>query len=282
MDLTGCEGLFGSPLDIAQRIMKDIQKELDLWCSIGISENKFLSKMASERKKPLGITEIWKKDVPKKLWPLPIREMYGIGKQTEKKLVSLGINLIGDIAAYDLKLLRQFFWKYGHELKRLSNGEDASPVSDTPHHQSKSISRSTTLPEDTADLEFAKDMLFRLAEDVGTDARRQGLKGKTVTISIKYSDFQTITRQKSISPTYLTRDIYRTGSMLLDENWNSRRPVRLLGIGLSNFQESESSQISIFDIGSTPENDKEEKIEKTIDSLRARFGADKIKRAKTL
>ena len=105
LDLSGCEALFGNPLQIAKRIMQNIMDELDLWCSIGISENKFLAKMASERKKPLGITEIWERDVPEKIWPLPVREMYGIGKQTEKKLLELGLHTIGDIAAFDKKIL---------------------------------------------------------------------------------------------------------------------------------------------------------------------------------
>lgn len=291
MDLTGCEVLFGSPLQIARSIMDDIVSKLDLWCSIGISENKFLAKMASERKKPLGITEIWEKDVPEKIWPLPVREMYGVGKQTEKKLIDLGIRTIGDIAAFDRKLLCKFFGKYGEELYRLSNGIDPSPVNENPHHDSKSISRSTTLSEDITDLDYAKTIILRLAEEVGADARRQGLKGKTVSIAIKYGDFESITRQKSIPPTYLTRDIFHMGTVLLEENWNVHRPVRLLGIGLSNFRDNEAEQLSIFELagspggsaaGSTADSGREEKLELAIDALRERFGSDKIKRAKTL
>jgi len=260
MDLTGCEALFGSPGHIAERIMNDIRNELDLWCSIGISENKFLAKMASEIKKPLGITEVWKKDIKEKIWPLPVREMYGIGKQTEKKLSDLGIYTIGELALCNEQLLVKFFGKQGMEMRRLSNGFDDSPVTSSPRHESKSISRSTTLPRDITDIEHAKIILLGLAEDVGQEARIYGSKGKTVSIIIKYGDFQSISRQRSVPPTYLTKDIYRTGILLLEENWNKSRPVRLLGIGLENFEEGETRQLTFFDldIKSTAE-DKEEK-----------------------
>jgi DNA polymerase IV len=281
MDLTGCEALFGKPMDIAQSIMNTIIQELDLWCSIGISENKFLAKMASEMKKPLGITELWKKDIQEKLWKLPVREMYGIGKQTAKKLSDIAIFTIGDIATTDKKLLTKLFGKYGDELHKLANGIDDSPVTENPVHDSKSISRSTTLPQDTVDIEYAKAVLMRLAEDVGVETRRYGYKGRTVSIVIKYGDFQSITRQKTLPPTYLTKDIYLTGVKLLDENWNNHRAVRLLGIGIGNFDDNEVTQISLFDIGDLGNRDeKEEKLEKAMDKIREKYGMDKVKRAK--
>ena len=283
MDLTGCEALFGKPMEIARKIMKDIVEELDLGCSIGISENKFLAKMASEMKKPMGITEAWEKDVQEKIWPLTVREMYGIGKQTEKRLCNLAIYTIGDIARCEKSLLKKIFGKYGEEMHSLANGIDTSPVTEFPQHDSKSIGRSTTLPVDTQDLELAKTVLLNLAEEVGTDARSHGLKGKTISIVIKYGDFESITRQKSISPTYLTRDIYRNGVSLLEDNWNSHRPVRLLGIGLGNVEEEYSEQLSIFDMeGQSGDSKKEEKLEQAMDSIRRRFGSNKVIRAKTI
>lgn len=281
MDLTGCEKLFGAPIDIAKRIMKNIMDELDLWCSIGISENKFLSKMASEVKKPLGITEIWQKDVEEKLWPLPVRAMYGIGKQTEKKLEAMALYTIGDIAKCDIALLSKTFGKYGRELHELANGMDSSPVDESPLRDNRSISRSTTLPQDTTDFEYSKGILLKLAEEVGAAARKSGYKGRTVSIAIKYNDFKSITRQKSVPPTYLTRDIYDTGAQLLKENWSINKPVRLLGIGLSDLDAGYMQQLTLF--GNDSRNDiKEEKIEKVMDSIREKYGHDKIKRAKTM
>lgn len=283
LDLTGCEGLFGKPLDIAKKIMENIQNELDLWCSIGISENKFLAKMASDLKKPQGISELWKEDIKAKLWPLPVKEMYGIGKQTAEKLAKIGIFNIGDIANYNKNLLIKHFGKYGSELYNLSNGIDTSSVCGQNNAICKSISRSTTLSADTTDFEHAQAVLLSLSEEVGFSARKQDFKGKTVSIVLKYSDFSSITRQKSISPTYLTKAIYATGTSLLSENWNAHRPVRLIGIGLSNVDDKCSEQLSLFDLIEDKSKDKkEESIERTMDKLREKFGPDKIKRAKAL
>lgn len=283
LDLTGCEGLFGNPGEIAVKIMKDIQDELDLWCSIGISENKFLSKMASEMKKPLGITELWVSEIRTKLWPLKVREMYGIGKQTEKKLNNMGIFTIGDIAKCDRRVLVREFGKYGEELYELSNGIDNSSVDGRGYHENKSISRSTTLSKDTTDLEYLKDILLMLSEEVGLEARRQDYRGKNVSIVIKYSDFQTITRQNSLSPTYLTKEIYETGVKLLKNNWDEKRPIRLIGIGIGGGLEDNSCQISLFD--AVPEKvgtKREEKLEKALDIIKDKYGKDVIKRARLI
>jgi len=281
LDLTGCEALFGDPQTIAKKIMSDIQNELDLWCSIGISENRFLAKMASERKKPLGITEIWLKDVAEKLWPLEVREMYGIGKQTELKLQRLGIFKIGDLAKADPAMLSKQFGKYGAELYQLSKGIDHSKVTDNAEHENKSISRSTTLSRDTIDMVYLEKVLLDLAEEVGIEARQGDARGKTVSIALKYSDFQSITRQKTVPPTFLTKEIYQTGLSLLKEHWDGKRAIRLIGIGLTNFVETEVEQLSLFDHLGLSDNKKEERLEKALDQIREKFGSDKIKRAKS-
>ncbi|TDT51343.1 DNA polymerase IV [Fonticella tunisiensis] len=283
LDLTGCEALFGKPVEIAEKIMSDIQNELDLWCSIGISENKFLAKMASEMKKPLGITELWRSDIKEKMWPLKVGDMYGVGRQTERKLNNLSIYTIGDLAKCHIGILIKEFGKYGEELHRLANGIDNSPVEENPHHDNRSISRSTTLPKDTIDMEYLKTILLELSEEVGLEARRQDYKGKTVYIIIKYSDFQTITRQKSVAPTYLTREIYETGVKLLRDNWNGTRPIRLIGIGIGGLEEDGMKQISLFDMaGDRSSIKKEEKLERALDTIKEKYGFDSIKRARLL
>ena len=283
MDLTGCEKLFGAPLDIAENIMETISRELDLWCSIGISENKFLAKMGSELKKPQGITELYVKDIKEKLWPLPVREMYGIGKQTEQRLMDYAIYKIGDIANSNVEFLKSNLGKYGEELYRLSKGIDNSPVVPNPIYDNKSISRSTTLPFDTNDFEYIKYILLGLAEEVGYEARKYGYRGKTISISIKYEDFTSVTRQKTVTPTYLTKDIYTTALKLIEKNKSRNKLIRLLGLGLSNFEADESEQLSIFDLFEEGRNvHKEETIEKTIDRIRERFGNKKILRGSML
>jgi len=127
LDMTGSEGLFGKPFDAAKRIMDEIKNRLGLWCSIGIAENKFLSKMAAEMKKPLGITELWEKDIPIKLWPLPVKEMYGVGSKTAEKLDRMGIKTIGDLAKSKESLIVKTFGKGGNEIYQHANGIDNSP-----------------------------------------------------------------------------------------------------------------------------------------------------------
>lgn len=282
LDVTGCTKIFGEPFQIAQKIMKKLQEELGLPCSIGIAENKFLSKMASEMKKPMGITELWEDDIKTKLWPLPVRAMYGVGKQTEKKLVGLGINTIGDIAEYDQRQLVKVFGKYGLELSRLSNGIDMGVVETSPHHDSRSISHSTTLSEDTNDIEYLKSILLSLSEEVGFDARRNGFKGNTVSITIKYSDFSVITRQKVVKSTYLTKDIYDVGIKLLSDNYNRNHMVRLIGIGISGSEDEGSEQLSMFASENFKKSEKEEKLEKTLDQIKDKYGTDIIKRARLI
>jgi DNA polymerase-4 len=301
LDMTGCECLFGKPRECAEQIMDRISRELGLYCSIGISENKFLAKVASDFKKPQGITELWVRDVPEKLWPRNINVLYGVGRKTAEALNRLGIQTVGQLAATDQEYLVRRFGKYAIDLKQKANGLDDSPV--TPHvaDEMKSIGRSTTLPYDIDSLEEAKRVIMALSEDVGQTARQYNKKGRTVQITLKYNDFKTITRQTTISPTYLSKEIMAAGIGLLKANWNPSRSVRLLGISISGFDEDMAAdQISLFDLppasqpekgsqSDTPYSSKpaesqyssarEEKLEKSLDEIRRRFGRDKIKRA---
>lgn len=280
LDMTGCETVFGSPRTAAERIMADIRDNLGLWCSIGISENKFLSKMAADMKKPMGITELWACDVPEKLWPLNVGSMYGIGRKTAQLLEEMNIRTIGDLAAADPARLYEKLGKMAYEIHQRANGIDGSPV--TPHSpdEVKSIGRSTTLPRDITDLEEARKVIMELSEEVAMSARRHGKKGRTVQITIKYSDFRTITRQTRIPATNLARDIMQAGFKLLENNWNRLRPVRLLGISISGFEENICEQVSLFDQAETGyDRAKEQKLEMTLDQIRQKYGSDKIRRA---
>lgn len=281
LDMTGCERLFGKPSESAQRIMDNIKNELGLWCSIGISENKFLSKMASDMKKPLGITELWREDIQSKLWSLPIRNTYGIGKQTAEKLQSMGIETIGNLALFNKDLLVNKLGKFGGIIHQLANGIDPSPVEPRSSDKMKSISRSVTLPEDVSDIEIAKTVLMKLSDEVGMTARKFDKKARKVQITIKYSDFQSITRQATIPATYLTKEISSAGIELLIKHWNRNRAVRLLGISLSGFTEDcVADQLTLFHLTETIQcEDKEEKLEKAIDAIRNKYGISKINRA---
>jgi DNA polymerase-4 len=279
LDMTGCEGLYGPPVEAAGRIMYEIEDKLGLWCSIGIAENKFLAKMASEMKKPRGITELWKQDIQAKFWPLPVREMYGVGAKTAARLNHLGIQTIGDLARFDINLIAKVFGKDGNEMYLRANGIDNSPVLAHGADDMQSIGRSTTLPEDIAGIEKAKLVLMALADDVGMTVRRHGKKGRTVHITLKYSDFKVITRQMTVPATCTTKEIYRAGCTLLEQNWNRSRPVRLLGISLSGFDEDSVSgqQLSLFDqLPDNKKKDKNEKIDRAMDAIRNKYGSDMI------
>jgi len=281
LDMTGCEKIFGSPPESAALIMKRLKEELDLPCSIGISENKFLSKMASEMKKPMGITELWKKDIAQKLWPLPVRAMYGVGKQTALKLQSMGIENIGELANSDRLRLIKKFGKTGAELHALANGIDDSPLSAHDHASVKSIGRSVTLSRDITDINDARAEFLEMAEEIGLSARKEGKKGRTVQITIKYADFRTITRQTTVAPTCHTGDIFQHGFELLVKNWNKKQPVRLLGLTLTGFDnEPASEQLSIFDSNEGPvEDEKLDKLESALDTLREKYGKSIVNRA---
>jgi DNA polymerase IV len=278
LDMTGCEALFGKPVEAAKRIMGEIKDRLGLWCSIGIAENKFLAKMAAEMKKPLGITELWEHDIPIKFWQLPVKEMYGIGAKTAEKLNRMGIRTINELARLDVNLLVKTFGKGGNEIYLHANGIDNSPVVAHMTDEMKSIGRSKTLPEDISDIEKAKLVLMELADDVGTTARRHGKKGRTVHITLKYSDFQVATRQTSVPATCTTKEIYQAGCSLLEQNWNRFHSVRLIGISLSGFHEDCSSgQMSLFDqTENNVQSDKNERIDKAMDKIRNKHGSEKI------
>ena len=278
LDMTGTEGLFGTPLKAAKRIMDEIKDRLGLPCSIGIAENKFLSKMAAEMEKPLGITELWKNDIPVKLWPLPVKEMYGVGAKTAEKLNRMGIRTVGDLAKSNANLIVRTFGKGGSEIHLRANGRDDSPVLAREDDDMKSIGRSTTLPEDISDVEKAKLVLMELADDIGMTARRHDKKGRTVHITIKYSDFRVVTKQATIPATCTTREIYQAGCILLEQNWSQFHPVRLIGISLSGFNEDGCLiQPSLFDQAeSNPAKDKSRQIDEVMDKIRSRHGTETI------
>ena len=278
LDMTGSERLFGKPVEAARRIMDEIKDKLGLWCSIGIAENKFLAKMASEMKKPLGITELWERDIPQKLWPLPVKEMYGIGGKTAEKLNRMGIRTISELARFDVNLIAKAFGKSGDEIYQHANGIDNSPVLAHKAGDMKSIGRSTTLPEDMSDIEKAKIVLMELADDIGMTTRRHGKKGRTVHITLKYSDFRVVTRQTTVPATCTTKEIYQAGCGLLEQNWNRFHSVRLIGISLSGFHEDCSSgQLSLFDqMEDNGKSEKNERIDKAMDKIRNKYGAEII------
>ncbi len=287
MDMTGTEALFGSAQATAKKIMQGLMEELDLWCSIGISSNKFLAKMASEMKKPLGITELQIIDVPEKLWPLPVGSMYGVGEKTSEALNKLNIFTIEDLAKSDREKLVRIFGKTALTMHNHAHGIDHEPVVERLPGDIKSIGKSVTLSRDIINVDEAKSILLRLSDEVSMRARMKDKKGHTVQITLKYSDFRVITRQCQISQSNLPKQIYKAGSSLLEECWNPQKPIRLIGIALTDFDNSSTGkQLSLFDNVSLDETDteqdtdiKDERLQKAVDQIRSKFGKDIVSRA---
>ncbi|WP_026893769.1 DNA polymerase IV [Clostridiisalibacter paucivorans] len=222
-----------NPLEIAKKIKEDINNKLYLTASVGISYNKFLAKLASDMKKPDGLTIIQKNEAIDILKPLSIRKLWGVGPKTEKKLKRLGIYRIEDIQKYDKKTLVNLFGKRGEELIDFANGIDNRPVENPEGAQS--IGEENTFLEDTNDIKILHERVDRYVKDVVTRILRKRYRIKTVTLKIKYEDFTVETR--SITLDYSTDDfntINRTAHYILDNRFNIDKKVRLLGVTLSN------------------------------------------------
>lgn len=270
LDITGSKQ-FGTPIEIAEKIQGRISSELRLPCSIGIAPNKLLAKMASDMKKPNGITILRIRDVPKLLWDKPCSELFGIGKKTAEKLKKLRIYTIGQLAAAEEQLLIEKFGVSGRWMKQAANGMDDSKVVED-REKNKSIGHTTTLPRDITASEDVQRILLNLADQVARRLRRQGLVAQTVQITIRTPDMKTITRSQSLDTVTENADeIYREASLLFRRHWRDGRPVRLLGITLQNLTPKEESalQLDLFDYEQQP---KKERLTQIMDELRDKFG----------
>lgn len=200
---------YGTPIEIAEKIQKQLIQELDLPCSIGIAPNKFLAKMASDMKKPLGITILRKRDVPEKLWPLPLIEMHGIGKKTAEKLSSEGIEKIHDLAKANDIRLRHLLGIRGLQLKERANGEDKRKVDPESANDYKSVGSSLTLPKDIANQNELLAYLKKLSEETSNRLKKKEYYATNVSISIRYKNRQTITRSRKLqNPINKAEDVY--------------------------------------------------------------------------
>ncbi|GIO84265.1 DNA polymerase IV 1 [Paenibacillus faecis] len=274
LDITGSKQ-FGTPLDIAHEIQARVADELGLPCSIGIAPNKLLAKMASDMKKPRGITVLRIRDVPALLWDKPCGELFGIGRKTAEKLKRLRVHTIGQLAAADERLLNEKFGVAGSWMKRAANGIDDSPVREE-RDKNKSIGHTTTLPRDVTQTEEVQRVLLNLADQVTRRLRRQNLVAQTVQITIRTPDMKTITRSQSLD-TVIERaeDVYREACELYRRHWNEGRPIRLLGITLQNLVAKEESAVQL-DLFNYEQQPKKESLTKTMDLLRDKFGENAV------
>jgi DNA polymerase-4 len=274
VDITGSKQ-FGTPLEIAGRIQNRIREELLLPCSIGVAPNKLLAKMASDMKKPNGISVLRKRDVPLLLWGRPCADLYGIGHKTAEKLKRLNIHTLGQLAAAQEKLLTEQFGVMGIALKHAANGQNDSPVQ-PEREQSKSIGHTTTLPINFTERPDIHRVFLNLADQVGRRLRKQQLLAQTVQITIRDPDMRTITRAAKLqAPMDNREDIYRMACKLFDDHWSPGKPVRLLGITLQSLVDKNEAavQLDLFDYQKQPGK---ERLNKALDALRDKFGESAI------
>lgn len=279
LDVSGCEGLFGPPEEIAARIQKDIEQELQLTASVGVAPNKFLAKLASDLQKPRGFTVIRPQEVEAVLTPLPVEKLWGVGEKTAVKLRNMGIDTVGQLASLPENLLRAAFGKMGAALRHLARGEDCRTVE--PSRAAKSVSRETTFPRDVIDMDRLRAVILELADDVACTLRASQFLAGTVTLKLRYGNFETITRQGPLpAPACLTMPIYNKALELLAKVNLQGRGVRLIGVGTGGLINNQGSrQLSFFE---DPGLAREEKIAEAIDKVSARYGSGAVKRAALL
>lgn len=274
LDLTGCHKLFGDSYQIGSKIKNKIKEELGITASIGLAPNKFLAKLASDMDKPDGFFIIEEDQIDNILEPLSVRKIWGVGKKSAELLESRGIKTIRDLKQLSQNDLKALFGKSGTKLYKLCRGIDNRRVS--TEEEVKSISHEETFIEDLADKDSIYAHLMEMSERVSRRMRKKGLRGSTIFIKIRYADFKTYTRRSTIADFINDTDtIYRVGKNLVKRLLN--KPVRLLGIGVSNLKKNETTQLSLFD-----SKKKIEGITKTIDKIKDNFGEKGIFRARSL
>jgi DNA polymerase-4 len=263
--------------ETAKEIQERLQKELLLPSSIGIAPNKFLAKMASDMKKPLGITILRKREVPRILWPMDISEMYGVGRKTAEKLKTLEIEKIGDLAAADEYALKRLLGINGPRLKRRANGIDTGEVNPDRIYEFKSVGNSSTLPHDSTDEKELFGLIDKLSISVSDRLKRKEVMAAKVFIMIRFADWTNITRSKTLlNPTDSKDEIAKESKALFRQHWHGS-PVRLLGVTGTDLVNRKEA-VKQLDLFSFHEDAKDEPIQKVMAELNEKYGTDLIKK----
>lgn len=275
LDVTGSAALFGSPVSIAHQIKQRICDELQLTASVGVAPTKFLAKVASDVQKPNGFVVVQPAEVTAFLAALPVGRIWGVGKVTLESFQRLGISTIGQLQKLSVELLTDLFGAAGEHYWRLAHGIDERRV--VPDREAKSISHETTFTEDIHDQEMLQAWLLELADQVARRLRRHELRGRTVEIKVRFSDFKTITRSLTLPvPSNTTNELYQSGRTLLTTRLPARYlPVRLLGFGVSGLGMAGKVQRRLFD---DPEQDRQRQLDRVADDISERFGKAGLRR----
>lgn len=280
LDVTGCERLFGTGVEIAEKIRADIKNEIGLTTSIGISFNKTCAKLASDLKKPDAVCCIPSEKYREIVWPMPVSALLFVGKKTKACLERYHLQTVGDVARADLSFLRSVLGKAGERLFEYANGTEHEPVKQwDAQDEVKSIGNSTTFPKDiTAEEEIYRE-LYRLCDHVSERLRKKGLRGKTICLSVKTAEFFTYERQCALQePSAAPEAMMDALMQLYRESYSLGLRVRSLGVRVTHLQsEHAAEQLTLF--AEDEKNEKYEQLAQTTDRIKDRFGEDAICRA---
>lgn len=274
-DMTGTSSLYGNPVDFAHRLKDEIHTRLGFTVNIGISSNRLLAKTASDFEKPDKVHTLFPSEMEEKFWPLPIEDLFFVGKSTALRLRSLGITTIGQLAKSDHAMILSVFKSHGDTIWNYANGIESTPLS---HNDaaSKGFGNSLTLQYDVTDAAVAKHVLLSLCETVGARIRAAGAYVSVVQVQIVDNDFRHTSRQVTLaSSTNVTEKLYTCACELFDELWD-HRPIRLLGVSTGKATQEHYEQYDLFDM---QKNEKLSRLNVAVDAIRSRYGEDSIKRA---
>jgi len=277
LDVTGVERLEGQPREIALKIKKRVLEKTGLTVSAGVAPSKFVAKIASDMDKPDGLVVVDSHKVREFLDPLPIQKMWGVGKATCKVLERLGVGTFRDLRQMPVGSLERTLGKHGAAMHRLAMGIDERPVE--PEHEAKSIGHEETFDKDILDQETARREILDLSVRVARRMRREGIRGETVTLKIKYADFNQITRAVTLpEPVDDSSEIYTAACRLLQKTGVGARPVRLIGVSLSRLSLPEQgTQLHLF--GEGKKSLKRHELNTALDAISEKFGENSIRPA---
>ncbi len=272
LDATDCAPTWGGAVELASEIKRRIKSDTGLTCTLGIASNKLVAKIASTVGKPDGLLYVPAGDEARFLAPLPIHQLWGVGKKGAAKLQAMGIRTIGDLQNTPMAKLRQEYGLWALDLQRRALGKASDQVE--TGHEVKSISRETTFAQDVGDVEQLKRVALSLSEQVGRDLRDEALVARTITLKLRWPDFTTITRQTTlVQPTDSTSDIYQAAATLLTAALKRSARVRLIGVRATNL--ASGRQLGFFE----SKSEKRARLDRAVDGIRERFGSKAIRRA---
>ena len=277
-DMSGTYGLYGDPVKFAYKLRDEIRQTLGFTVNIGVAPNRLLAKMASDFEKPDRVHTLFENEIAEKMWPLPVGDLFFVGKKTAARLKDIGIMTIGDAAATDRNVLLSNFGSMGQMISDYSRGIDDGSIvrRDTVN---KGYSNETTTGTDVTDAGQAKMILLSLAETVGIRIRADRSVISVVSVYFRDDNFVNCSRQMTLDdPTDITDNIYDVSCRLFDSLWKGQ-PMRLIGISCSKAVEKGAVQMDLFN---TKRNEKLEKLNSALDSVRERYGRESVKRASLL